>query len=265
MKLFLIILFINFSYSLSQEQLDKIKSKTQDYNIAPNFTLNSVSSKHFDSLKNYIINNLKISNSINDSIYSDNNGNWYFDTKNDTITASLYNVSDGVDIENKDKLRLIYDKQDNTFSILTSSANSLIDSEKISLHDLKGKVVLINFWATWCGPCRIEIPDLNELYKNYYDKGFELLGISISDNKNQLMKFKKAYNVEYPLLWGSQNIMQNILLQYGGVYSVPMSFLINSNSEIIRVYPGAILKQYDQNMYTDLVLNIERALSEISQ
>ena len=265
MKLLLIILFINFSYSLSQEQLDKIKSKTQDYNIAPNFTLNSVSSKHFDSLKNYIINNLKISNSINDSIYSDNNGNWYFDTKNDTITASLYNVLDGVDIENKDKLRLIYDKQDNTFSILTSSANSLIDLEKISLHDLKGKVVLLNFWATWCGPCRIEIPDLNELYKNYYDKGFELLGISIDDNKNKLLKFKKAYNVEYPLLWGPQNIMQNILLQYGGVYSVPMSILINSKGEIIRHYPGAILKQYYPNMYTDLVLNIERALSEISQ
>ena len=58
--------------------------------------------------------------------------------------------------------------------------------------------------------------------------------------------------------------MQNILLQYGGVYSVPMSFLINSEGEIVRVYPGAILKQYDQNMYTDLILNIEKALSEIS-
>ena len=128
MKLLLLILFINSSYSLSQEQLDKIKSKSQDYNIAPNFTLNSVSSKHFDNLKKYIIHNLEKGNSIKDSIYNDNNGNWYFNTKNDSITASLYNISDGLDIENKDKLRLIYDKRDKIFSILTSSENSLINT-----------------------------------------------------------------------------------------------------------------------------------------
>ena len=92
----------------------------------------------------------------------------------------------------------------------------------------------------------------------------EVLGISISDKKQQLVKFKKGYNVEYPLLYGPQNIMQKILFHYGGVYSVPMSCLISSNSEIIRVYPGAILKQYDQNMYSDLVFNIEKLLSEIN-
>ena len=80
--------------------------------------------------------------------------------------------------------------------------------------------------------------------------------------QKQLIDFKKGYNVQYPLLWGAQNILQNILLQYGGVYSVPMSFLINRKGEIIRVYPGAILKQYDQNMYTDLIFNIEKSLQE---
>ena len=64
----------------------------------------------------------------------------------------------------------------------------------ITLEDLRGKVVLINFWATWCGPCRMEIPDFNELYKKYNDKGLEILSISISDSYEQLIKFKRGFS-----------------------------------------------------------------------
>ena len=131
-----------------------------------------------------------------------------------------------------------------------------------TLSKMNDKVILINFWATWCGPCRMEIPDFNELYEKYSDKGFEILGISISDTKEQLIKFLKAYKIDYPVLYGNQNDMQKILADYGGVYSVPMSFLIGKNNQIKRVYPGAILKQYDPNMYSDLVFNIESSLSE---
>jgi len=142
------------------------------------------------------------------------------------------------------------------------SLKSVIEDSTYTLSNMNDKVILINFWATWCGPCRMEIPDFNELYKKYSDKGLEILGISISDTKDQLVNFLKAYTIDYPVLYGNQIDMQKIIMDYGGVYSIPMSFLIGKNNEIKRVYPGAILKQYDPNMYSDLIYTIETSLSE---
>ena len=130
-----------------------------------------------------------------------------------------------------------------------------------TLSELKDKVVLINFWATWCGPCRMEIPDFNELYEKYPREEFEILGISISDTAEQLKNFLKAYKIDYPVLYGNQSEMQKIIIDYGGVYSIPMSFLIGKDNEVKRVYPGAILKQYDPNMFADLIFNIENSIS----
>ena len=134
------------------------------------------------------------------------------------------------------------------------------DNNLYILSDLKGKVVLLNFWATWCGPCRMEIPDFNELYEKHHKDGLEILGISISDSKKQLIDFSKTYGVKYPLLYGSSEEIEKITTNYGGVYAVPWSFLIGVSGEIIKVYPGAILKSYDPIMFQDLVYNIESQL-----
>ena len=64
-----------------------------------------------------------------------------------------------------------------------------MDDKKYKLSDLKGNVVILNFWATWCGPCRMEIPDFNELYLAYKDEGFSILGISTTDTKKMLKNF----------------------------------------------------------------------------
>ena len=132
-----------------------------------------------------------------------------------------------------------------------------------TLKHLEGKVVLINFWATWCGPCRMEIPEFNELYNKYHDKGFEILGVSISDNKKQLINFTKSFLVEYPLLYGSTREMNKIMKLYGGVYAVPSSFLVNSKGEIVWKYPGAILKEYDPQTFAKLIYEIEKSLKNI--
>ena len=130
------------------------------------------------------------------------------------------------------------------------------------MDELKGKVVLVNFWAIFCGPCRLEIPDFNELYEKYNKRGFEILGISTTDTKQNLEKFLKAYKMDYPVLFGTPSEIQKVTAAYGGIYSIPQSFLIDKDGQIIRAYPGAILKDYNPNMYADLIFNIEASLNK---
>ena len=131
-----------------------------------------------------------------------------------------------------------------------------------TLGKLEGKVVLINFWATWCGPCRMEIPEFNEMHKSYHEKGLEILGISVSDNKKQLKNFAKSFAVDYPLLYGGAREMNKIMKDYGGVYAVPSSFLVGKNGNIVWSYPGAILKNYDPQTFATLLYEIEKELKK---
>ena len=114
----------------------------------------------------------------------------------------------------------------------------------LTLSSLKGNVVLINFWATWCGPCIAEIPEFNSLLKKYEEKNFEILGISVNDSEKQLKKFITKFNVDYPLLFGSIEKMNTVIINYGGFNSVPVSYLINREGLVVRGYPGAILGDY---------------------
>jgi len=139
--------------------------------------------------------------------------------------------------------------------ILTTMNDSIY-----TLSELEGKVVLINFWATWCGPCRMEIPEFNELHKNYHEKGLEILGISVSDNKKQLKNFAKSFAVDYPLLYGNARDINKVMRDYGGVYAVPSSFLVGKGGSIVWSYPGAILKNYDPQTFSALVYEIEKEL-----
>ena len=146
---------------------------------------------------------------------------------------------------------------------IISDGELTFDENIFTLSEMKNKVILLNFWATWCGPCRLEIPDFNEVYEKYNEKGLEILGISIQDTKEQLQNFSSVYTIKYPLLYGSQSEIQKISMDYGGVYTIPVSILIGPENEILRFYPGAILKQYDPNMYADLIYNIESSISKL--
>ncbi|MBT6870043.1 MAG: TlpA family protein disulfide reductase [Candidatus Marinimicrobia bacterium] len=152
---------------------------------------------------------------------------------------------------------------------LTENINTASDFTLSSLEDsiytlskMKDKVVLVNFWATWCGPCRMEIPDFNELYLKHHKEGFEILGIAMDGTKKSLKNFTKSYKMEYPILYGSARDLNKVSMDYGGVMSLPTSILIGKNNEVIRTYPGAILKSYNPQQYATFVYEIEKALSK---
>ena len=134
------------------------------------------------------------------------------------------------------------------------------DRKKYKLSDLEGKVVILNFWATWCGPCRMEIPDFNELYAENKDNGLIILGISTDDTRRGLANFLKSYKVEYPILYGSNKQISKISNEYGGINALPTSIIIGKNGEIKRIYPSAILKNYTPQIYSSFMHDIQIAL-----
>jgi len=136
---------------------------------------------------------------------------------------------------------------------------SVKNDSLITLSDMKDKVVLINFWATWCGPCRMEIPDFNELYEKYNSKGLNILGLSISDTKKQLENFLKAYEINYPVLYGDQENIDKIINREKEIES----FLVNSS--ILKPSELADLSKElsEIKSITDLVNKKEHLVREI--
>lgn len=103
-----------------------------------------------------------------------------------------------------------------------------LDGNEIRSDDYRGKVLLVNFWATWCGPCISEIPDLNEIYKKYKDQGFELLAVAAqSGNPETIKKFAERMKIEYPIVVGTDAV----LLKYQ-VYAFPTDFIIDREGRI---------------------------------
>ena len=105
-----------------------------------------------------------------------------------------------------------------------------LDGKTMRLSDLRGKAVLLNFWATWCGPCKIEMPWFVELQQQYAAQGFQIVGVAMDDaSKEDIGKFAKDMGVNYPILIGKESVGD----QYGGVPALPESFLIGRDGKIV--------------------------------
>ena len=103
------------------------------------------------------------------------------------------------------------------------------------LSDYRGKVVLLDFWATWCGPCKIEIPWFMEFEQNYKDRGFAVIGVSMDEDGWDAVKpYIQARKINYRILLGNDQVGQ----LYGGVESLPTTFLIDRAGRIASVHIG---------------------------
>jgi peroxiredoxin len=110
-----------------------------------------------------------------------------------------------------------------------------LKGNQISLSDFKGKVVVLDFWATWCPPCVKEIPHFIELYKQYKDQGFAMVGISVDREGISVVKsFTRKYQINYPILMTDGQVQK----AYGGIPSIPTTFVIDSAGNIRRKYVG---------------------------
>jgi thiol-disulfide isomerase/thioredoxin len=109
-----------------------------------------------------------------------------------------------------------------------------LDGKPVTLSDTKGKVVLVNFWATWCGPCRAEIPDLVELQNKYKDR-LQILGLVVDDeDQAAIKKFVAKYRVNYPVAIATDALR----LEYGGIPALPTSFVLDPEGRVVQKHEG---------------------------
>jgi thiol-disulfide isomerase/thioredoxin len=109
-----------------------------------------------------------------------------------------------------------------------------LDGKELSLDAYKGKVVLLNFWATWCGPCRAEIPSLIRIQEAYKDR-LQIIGMDVDDeNEEQLRAFVKKQGINYPVAMTSDTVR----LSYGGIAALPTVFVINRDSKVVQKHVG---------------------------
>src|SRR5437868_4195356 len=106
-----------------------------------------------------------------------------------------------------------------------------LDGRTAKLSDLRGKVVVLNFWATWCAPCRVETPWLVDFYRQYKEQGLEVVGVSMDDgDRQQVADFVKEMKVNYTILIGNHAVGD----AYGGLRFLPQTFFIGRDGKIIK-------------------------------
>ncbi|GAB4575010.1 MAG: hypothetical protein Kow0077_24410 [Anaerolineae bacterium] len=126
-----------------------------------------------------------------------------------------------------------------------------LDGEQLSLGDYRGQYVLVNFWATWCPPCRAELPDLVSYYKQHADSGFMLIGVNEQEPPAVVNAFLRQNNLDFPVvLDGNGSVMQAY-----GVTGMPSSFLVNPEGQIVRMWTGMINRITLESAITPLLQN----------
>jgi thiol-disulfide isomerase/thioredoxin len=127
-----------------------------------------------------------------------------------------------------------------------------LDGKDVKLSDLRGKAVLLNFWATYCGPCKVEMPWFVELQKEYGPQGFQIIGVAMDDTSTEdIAKFAKDMGVNYPILLGKESVGES----YGGVSVLPTTFFVDRDGKLIA-------REFGLQSRSVFVDHIKKALSQ---
>jgi cytochrome c biogenesis protein CcmG, thiol:disulfide interchange protein DsbE len=122
-----------------------------------------------------------------------------------------------------------------------------MNGKPVTLADYKGKVIMLNFWATWCGPCQAEIPMFVKLQDKYRDQGLVFLGVSIDDEPPQLLAYASRMKMNYPVLVGSDH--EDLQEAYGPMVGIPTTMLIGRDGSICTKYMGAqTLERFERDI-----------------
>ena len=130
-----------------------------------------------------------------------------------------------------------------------------INGRTVRLSDHRGKVVLINFWATWCPPCRAEMPDLVQLQRKYRSNGLQIIGITYPpESKTRVRRFARSLKVNYPIVLGTRQIKD----RFSSEEVLPLTVVINRDGTVSEIISGILLRQeFDEKIKPLLLKNSE--------
>jgi thiol-disulfide isomerase/thioredoxin len=120
------------------------------------------------------------------------------------------------------------------FSLKTAAGQT------VELKKLAGKVVVVNFWATWCGPCRMEIPGMLDVYKKYKGKGLEIVGVSLDQKGwSVVTPYVEKTKIDYPIVLGTEQVVSD----YGNFQAIPTTFVVDKKGNIVGEHTGSMSKE----------------------
>ena len=165
----------------------------------------------------------------------------------------------GLQLWTKPRINKTGDAAQDPFPIAPKFRLTDITGKPLNLSDDQGKVVLVDFWATWCVPCRWEVPDLVELQQKYRASGLRVIGISMDDEAEPIRKFYEDFEMNYPVAMGGDPL-SNL---FGGVPGLPTTFLIGGDGRIHDKHVGAQGIEYFEPKVRDLLRTAAKAVPRL--
>jgi cytochrome c biogenesis protein CcmG/thiol:disulfide interchange protein DsbE len=125
---------------------------------------------------------------------------------------------------------------DGTLRFAPNFTRTDLKGKTLTLRDYRGKLVLLNFWATWCGPCLAEMPEFVEWQRRYKSGGLQIVGVSMDDDAAPVKRAYEKYHINYPVVMGDAQLGE----LFGGVFGLPLSYLIDPNGRVVGRYQGEL-------------------------